>query len=65
MKILDQSGSMNRSSIKVASKGLKLFLQSLPAKSYYQIIGFGSYYNAYDKTPKEYTQEILKKVSKL
>ena len=56
---------MRGSSIKVASKGLKLFLQSLPAKSYYQIIGFGSYYNAYDKTPKEYTQEILKKVSKL
>ena len=40
--LIDQSGSMYGSSIKIASKGLKLFLQSLPSKSYYQIIGFGS-----------------------
>ena len=57
--LIDQSGSMSGSRIKIASKGLKLFLQSLPPKSYYQIIGFGSNYNAYDKEPKEYTQENI------
>ena len=59
--LIDQSGSMSGESIKIASKGLKLFLQSLPEKSYYQIIGFGSQYKAYDETPKEYTQENIKK----
>jgi len=59
--LIDQSGSISGQSIKIASKGLKLFLQSLPDKSYYQIIGFGSQYRAYDTTPKEYTQENIKK----
>ena len=59
--LIDQSGSMSGNSISIASKGLKLFLQSLPAKSYYQIIGFGSQFIAYDETPKEYTQENIKK----
>ena len=57
--LIDQSGSMSGSSIKIASKGLKLFLQSLPSKSYYQIIGFGSNYKAYDERPKEYTQDNI------
>ena len=59
--LIDQSGSMSGRPIIIASKGLKLFLQSLPPKSYYQIIGFGSYYEKYDETPKEYTQENIKK----
>ena len=59
--LIDQSGSMSGSAIRIASKGLKLFLQSLPPKSYYQIIGFGSNYVKYDETPKEYTQENIKK----
>ena len=45
--------------INMASKVLRLFLQSLPAKSYYQIIGFGSSYQKYDETPKECTQENI------
>ena len=39
--LIDQSGSMRGHPMKVASKALILFLQSLPSKSYYQIIGFG------------------------
>ena len=40
--LLDQSGSMSGNPMKVAIESLILFLQSLPKKSYYQIIGFGS-----------------------
>ena len=57
--LIDQSGSISRSEIKIASEGLKLFLQSLPLKSYYQIIGFGSSYKAYDEMPKAYTQKNI------
>ena len=42
--LVDQSGSMNGQRIKIASKALQLFIQSLPIGSYYQIIGFGSRY---------------------
>ena len=63
--LVDQSGSMSGSSIKVASKALLLFLQSLPVGSYYQIIGFGSDYEAYDKTPKEYNQKNIEQSIKI
>ena len=63
--LLDQSGSMAGSPIKVASKALILFLQSLPAGSYYQIIGFGSDYKLYDKNPKEYNQKNILESIKL
>ena len=59
--LIDQSGSMFGDSIKIASRALKLFLQSLPPKSYYQIIGFGSDFKAYDQKPKQYTQENILK----
>ena len=58
--LLDQSYSMEGHSMDVAIKALILFLQSLPAGSYYQIIGFGSKYEKYDKIPKSYTQENIK-----
>jgi hypothetical protein len=51
---------MSGSAIKVASKALLLFLQSLPGGSYYQIIGFGSDFKAYDKEPKEYNEKNIK-----
>ena len=50
---------MSGKPIKIASNALKLFIQSLPSKSYYQIIGFGSTFKKYDKTPKEYTQKNI------
>ena len=59
--LLDQSGSMSGSRITIASKALELFIQSLPAGSYYQIIGFGSDYKVYDDSPKEYNLDNIKK----
>ena len=63
--LIDQSGSMNGNAIKVASKALLLFLQSLPAGSYYQIIGFGSKFKKYDEKPKEYTKNNIEQSIKL
>ena len=51
--------------IKVASKALLLFLQSLPVRSYYQIIGFGSDFKKYDEKPKEYTKKNIEQSIKL
>ena len=50
--LVNQSGSMRGEKIKIASKSLLLFMQSLPAGSYYQIIGFGSDFTKYDEIPK-------------
>ena len=58
--LLDQSGSMEGNKIKIASKALELFIQSLPTSSYYQIIGFGSDYKVYDDIPKEYNIDNIK-----
>ena len=62
--LIDQSGSMSGSPIKVASKALLLFLQSLPAGSYYQIIGFGSELNYMIISLKNIINKIYKKASK-
>jgi len=51
---------MSGSRIEIASKALELFIQSLPAGSYYQIIGFGSKYKVYDDNPKEYNMNNIK-----
>ena len=59
--LIDQSGSMSGTSIKIASKALMIFLQSIPVGSYYQIIGFGSEFKKYDETPKEYNKENIQK----
>ena len=63
--LIDQSGSMSGSRINIASKALLLFLQSLPAGSFYQIIGFGSGYKFYDEIPKEYEQKNIEKSIKI
>ena len=63
--LIDQSDSMSDSSIKAASEGLLLFLQSLPVGSFYQIIGFGTDYETYDKKPKEYKQKNIEESIKI
>ena len=63
--LIDQSGSMRGRSIEIASKALKLFLQSLPSNSYFQIIGFGSNYILYNDIPKEYTKENINETLKI
>ena len=57
--LIDQSGSMSGKRIEISKKGLELFMQSLPSKSYYQLIGFGSKFVKYDETPKEYIKENI------
>ena len=67
--LIDQSSSMYGTPIKLVSNALKLFLQSLPEGSYFQLIGFGSYHVKYQEEPKEYAKEnileALKKIEKL
>ena len=40
-------------------------MQALPEGSYYQIIGFGSFFKKYDKYPREYKQENIEESIKL
>ena len=63
--LIDQSGSMSGTAIKIASKGLKLFLQSLPAKSYYQIMDLVQVIVHMTKHRKNIINKILKEVSRL
>ena len=67
--LLDQSGSMKGKAIKIACNALKIFLQSIPKNSYYQIIGFGTKYKKYNEKPVKYIktniERSLKKIDSL
>ena len=58
--LVDQSGSMRGNSIDLVKKALALFMQSLPQKSYYQLIGFGTEFRKYNETPIEYNKDNVK-----
>jgi uncharacterized protein YegL len=60
--LVDQSGSMRGNSISLVKKALTLFIQSLPPKSYFQLIGFGSNFHKYNPTPVEYNKENVKNI---
>ena len=60
--LIDQSGSMRGNSINLVKKALTLFIQSLPAKSFFQLIGFGSNFHKYNNTPVEYNKENVKNI---
>ena len=55
--LIDQSGSMSGKSIDLVKQALLLFIQSLPPKSYFQLIGFGSSFKKYNEEPVEYNKE--------
>ena len=58
--LIDQSGSMSGTSIKLVSDSLLFFLQSLPKDSYYQLIGFGSIFKKINEKPVLYSKENVK-----
>ena len=55
--LIDQSGSMSGSSIRIVSEAILIFLQSLTKGSYFQLIGFGSYFRKINDKPLEYNKE--------
>ena len=60
--LIDQSGSMRGNSIDLVKKALALFMQSLPQKSYFQLIGFGTDFKKYNEKPIEYNKENVKSI---
>ena len=63
--LFDQSGSMSGTRIKLCSKALLLFLQSLDKDCFFQLIGFGTDYEYYTKEPSEYNKENISKLMDL
>ena len=60
--LIDQSGSMSGDSIELVKKSLILFIQSLPEKSYFQLIGFGSNFKKYNEEPVIYNKENVNNI---
>ena len=60
--LIDQSGSMSGQSIELVKQSLLLFIQSLPANSYFQLIGFGSSFKKYNEEPVIYNKENVENI---
>ena len=58
--LIDQSGSMSGSPMRLVSESLLFFLQSLPKGSYFQLIGFGSSFKKINNEPLIYNKENVK-----
>ena len=63
--LLDQSTSMMGEARRIACFALKIFLQSIPKNSYYQIIGFGTKFKKYNETPVPYKKNNIEKSLKI
>ena len=63
--LIDQSGSMGGKSIELVKQALLLFIQSLPAGSYFQLIGFGTSFKKYNEQPVEYNQANVSNIIKV
>ena len=61
--LVDRSGSMSGSYIRSARETLVLFLKSLPERSFFNIIGFGSDYKKLFPKSVAYSQETLDKAT--
>ena len=55
--LVDQSGSMRGKSIELVKEALLLFIKSLPPKSYFQLIGFGTRFKKYNQRPVIYNEK--------
>ena len=53
---------MEGESIHLVKKGLLLFIKSLPPKSYFQLIGFGTDFKKYNEEPVEYNQKNIENI---
>ena len=63
--LIDQSFSIYNDKFAFIKEALEIFLQSLPANSYYQFVGYGTKFIKYDDKPKEYIQENINESLKL
>ena len=63
--LIDQSGSMSGKPIQLVRTCLQYFMKSLPLKSYFQLIGFGSNYKKYNEKPIEYNEENVSSTMKI
>ena len=63
--LIDQSGSMSGNPILLVRKALLLFLQSLPVNSYFQLIGFGSDFQKYNKEPVLYNKANVEYITNI
>ncbi len=59
--VVDRSGSMSGSSMKMAVKAAKLFVKSLPACSRFNVVSFGSGYKAMFPRSVEYSKDNVRK----
>ena len=60
--LVDQSGSMGTKSMELVKQALLLFIKSLPPKSYFQIIGFGTKYKKYNESPVIYNEKNVEEI---
>ena len=58
--VLDWSGSMSGSGIQKATEALKIFLNSMPVGSFFNVLSFGSNFNYMFDDSKEYSEKNLK-----
>jgi len=63
--LIDCSGSMSGTPIKIAKEALEKFLNSIPDNSYFNVIRFGSDFRKFFESPVQNTKENLDKALKL
>ena len=62
--LIDQSGSMLGNPILLVKEALLLFIQSLPPRSFVQLIGFGTSFKPYQELPVQYNKKNIAQITK-